>query len=458
MPGSLGATKSTLSARRILALWWPLAASWMLMGVELPLFTACVARMPDPEVNLAAYGSLVFPLALVIEAPIMMLLAAATALAIDAETWGRVWRFMHKASVCLTALHALIAFTPLFDLLAHQVFEVPPEVVEPARLGLRLMLPWTWSIAYRRTHQGLLIRHERGRPVVLGSFVRLAANAAVYATAFALVRAGHPVPGIAAGASAVACGVLSEAAFIGVCTRRLLRDHPLPERGPVELSRAAFLRFYVPLALTPLIALVTQPIGAASMARMRAPLESLAAWPGVHGLLFLVRAGGFAFNEVVVSLLGRPGAAPALRRFGLQLGLVTSATLALVAATPLAELWFGGVSGLTPELTAAASGAVGLAVLWPLLQALQSWYQGALVHHRRTRQVSASMAVFFLVVTTALAVGVYATHATGLAWAVGSLVLASLAQTGWLAWSLRRHERATAASALSSRADRGPET
>src|SRR5262245_60344015 len=105
------------------------------MGVELPLFTACVARMPDPKVNLAAYGSLVFPIALVIEAPIMKLLAAATALAGDRESWGRVRHFMHKLSACLTALHVLVAFTPLFDLLAHAVFKVPPEVVEPARLG-----------------------------------------------------------------------------------------------------------------------------------------------------------------------------------------------------------------------------------------------------------------------------------------------------------------------------------
>lgn len=407
------------------------------MGTELPLFTACVARMPDAKINLAAYSSLVFSIALVIEAPIMMLLAAATALASDAQAWGRVRRFLHEASVGLTALHALVAFTPLFDLLAQHFFRVQPELVEPARLGLRIMLPWTWSIAYRRTHQGLLIRHERGRPVVIGSFVRLAANGVVYVLAFALQRAGHAVPGIAAGAAAVACGVMAEAAFIGLCARRLLRDHPLPERGASELTRAGFLRFYVPLALTPLIALVTQPIGAAAMARMPDPVVSLAAWTGVHGLLFLARAGGFAFNEVVVSLLGRPDAAPALRRFGLVLGLGSSAVLCLVAFTPLGTGWFGGVSGLEPELTAAASGAIVLAAPWPLFQALQSWFQGALVHHRRTRYVTESMVVFFVTVTASLQLGVHTLFLPGLSWTVASLVLASLAQTSWLAWRWR---------------------
>jgi len=41
---------------RILKTWWPLAASWLLMGAELPALIAVVARLPDPAINLAAYG------------------------------------------------------------------------------------------------------------------------------------------------------------------------------------------------------------------------------------------------------------------------------------------------------------------------------------------------------------------------------------------------------------------
>jgi hypothetical protein len=427
-----------LPARRILALWWPLALSWLLMGVELPLFTACVARMGEAKIQLAAYGSLVFPIALVIEAPIMMLLAAATALASDGESWGRVRRFMHKAGASLTALHALVAFSPLFDVLARHVFDVPHEVIEPARLGLRLMLPWTWSIAYRRTHQGLLIRFERGRPVVIGTCLRLVGNVLVYAGGFALLRRGVELPGIAVGTSAIACGVLSEALFVGWCTRRLLAERELPPRpAGVTLTRAAFLRFYVPLALTPLIALVTQPIGAAAMARMREPLDSLAAWPAVHGLFFLVRTGGFAFNEVVLSLLGRPGARQALVRFGLVLGGVSSVLPLAVSATPLADLWFGGVSGLPPELARLAAGAVAFGVPWPFAQAMQSWFQGALVHARRTRFVTEAMVVFFLAVTAVLAVGVRTDSWHGAHCAVFALTLASCIQTLWLALRAR---------------------
>ena len=43
-----------LSQGRILRTWWPLAASWLLMGVELPILTAVVERMADGDINLAA--------------------------------------------------------------------------------------------------------------------------------------------------------------------------------------------------------------------------------------------------------------------------------------------------------------------------------------------------------------------------------------------------------------------
>ena len=69
-------TQTDLNDRRIFKTWWPLAVSWLLMSVELPALSAVIARLPDPEIHLAAYGGVVFPIALIVESPIIMLLAA----------------------------------------------------------------------------------------------------------------------------------------------------------------------------------------------------------------------------------------------------------------------------------------------------------------------------------------------------------------------------------------------
>ena len=145
---------NVLSNKRIFETWWPLAASWMLMGAELPALSAVIARLENPRINLAAYGGIVFPISLVIEAPIIMLLAASTALCKDYDSYRKLWRFMMISGAGLTVLHILIAFTPLYYVVAEDLIGAPAVIIEPARIGLMIMTPWTWSIAYRRFNQG----------------------------------------------------------------------------------------------------------------------------------------------------------------------------------------------------------------------------------------------------------------------------------------------------------------
>ncbi len=421
---------SSLTTRRVLRLWWPLAASWLLMGGELPLFAVFVARMAEEKIHLAAYSSVVFPVSLVIEAPIIMLLAASTALSSNWSNYKKLLRFTHVTSAVLTALHVAVAFTPLFDVVARTLLGAPDEVVEPARIGLRIMTPWTWAIAYRRFQQGVLIRFEQTRAVVFGTIVRLTTLVAVLSTGYLV----GTLPGIVVGTCAVASAVVAEAVFAGWCVRPVLR-HDMKPAPPdaAPLTRSSFLRFYVPLALTPLLILLIQPMGAAAMGRMPLALDSLAAWPAVFGLVFLTRSTGFALNEVVVTLLSVPGAVPLLRRFTHRLALITMGALVLLAATPLAHLWFARGTDLEPELATLGATALFFAVLMPGYQALQSWYQGALVHVHRTRPITEAVAIYIVVAGVGLATGVAWGRFPGIHWALCSFSVGGLLQTGWLA-------------------------
>ncbi|MBS3750984.1 MAG: hypothetical protein KGY39_05685, partial [Anaerolineales bacterium] len=150
--------KNALDIPGITRTWWPLAASWLLMALELPAISAVMARLANPKINLAAYGGIVFPIALIVEAPVIMLLAASTALSKDWSSYRKIRKFMMISGASLTAIHALIAFTPLYDLISSQIIGAPQEIISPARTGLMIMLPWTWAIAYRRFNQGVLIR------------------------------------------------------------------------------------------------------------------------------------------------------------------------------------------------------------------------------------------------------------------------------------------------------------
>lgn len=411
------------------------------MGFELPLVSAVLARLADPVTSLAAYGGVVMPLSLMIEAPIIMMLSASTALAKDWRSYLLLRRFTLTTALALTALHVLVAFTPLFDWVVGGLMNAPPEIHDAARRGLQIMTPWTLSIAYRRLQQGVMIRFGRSRAVGVGTAVRLSANAAVLAIGSRV----PDLPGIAVGTAAVATGVVCEALYAGL-SARAIRAGALRRAAAVEpaLALPAFLRFYLPLTSMPLLSFFAMPLCSAAMGRMPLTVESLATWPALSGLVFTLRSTGFALNEVVVALLDRPGARAALRRFALLLACTITGIVAVMAATPLGALWFAHVAGLPAPLTALAVIGLWIAAPMPALSTFQSLYQGAAVHSHRTRAVTESMVAMLVVTAATLGAGITAA-ATGVHAAMAAIVLGNVAQVFVLRLRVRAlRPRATA--------------
>ncbi len=414
--------------------WLPLAASWLLMGIEMPAITAVMARLAHPEISLATHGGVVFPISLIIEAPIIMLLSASVALSKDMASYQRIYRFMMISGFVLTALHVAVAFTPLFDFVVTRLLGAPPEVIEPARIGLQIMTPWTWAIAYRRFQQGVLIRFGHPEAVSIGTAIRLLSGFAVLATGLIV----GTIPGYIIGAATQSVGTVCEAIYAGLRVRPVVKNqlHILPHGTPIAWNK--FNAFYIPLALTSILNQVWQPIGSAAISRMPMALESLAVWSVVSGLIFMLRSLGYAFNEVVVALLDQEGSYLYLRRFTIFLGSTVSILHLLIAATPLAYLWFTYVSAITPEMVTLAVIGFWLAIAMPGLSVLTSWYQGALLFSRETRAIPESTAIFLGVVVLVLGVGVIWGRVTGLYVAMVGFSSAIAFQVLWLWLRSRR--------------------
>jgi len=423
------ASTKNIPLRRVLSTWWPLAASWLLMGTELPILSAVIARLPNPEINLAAYGGVVFPLALIVESPIIMLLAASTALSKDLASYNKLRRFMIVAGAGLTTLHILVAFTPLYYLVVGGIIGAPQEIIEPARIGLMIMTPWTWSIAYRRFNQGMLIRFGHSQTIGVGTVIRLTSNGLVLATGYMI----GVIPGIVVGASAVATGVVCEAAYVGLVKRAVLnRELQIAPTVEPALTWKEFWAFYIPLMMTSLLTLLANPIGSAALSRMPEALASLAVWPVITGLIFMFRSLGVAYNEVVVALLDEHGAFASLRRFTAILVSVTSLALFIITATPISHFLFQNVSALSPELSEMAQRGLWLALLLPALSVLQSWYQGAILHGRITRSITEAVVIYLLTSAATLIIGVIWGQVPGLYVGIAALTLSVFMQTAWL--------------------------
>jgi hypothetical protein len=419
--------------RDVARVWWPLAVSWLLMALEQPIVGSVVARLPAAEIHLAAWGGVVFPLVLLVEAPVSMLLSASTTLSRDRVAYRALARFTHRLGLALTLAHLALVATPAFEWIALDLMRVPQEIVDPARMGLAAMLPWTWAIAHRRLQQGVLIRYGRARLVGLGTALRLATMVTVL-----LALRAAAVPGVLTAVGALVAGVTAETLFAGACARRVVR-RDMPQGGvDAPLRRAAFAAFYAPLALVSLMTLVVQPLSTAAIGHLPLPLASLAAWPVVTGLVLLVQSAGIPMAEVTVTLLGRPGAGRALRRFALGLAAGLTTVLAVVALTPLSPAWFTVVAGLEPHLVELVLGVIWVALPLPAVRAAQSLLHGHLVHGRRTTAIVESVAVFLVVCVAVLAAGARWGEAPGLHVALVALACGRVAETAWLLGRTRR--------------------
>ena len=422
-------TDQDLSIKQIFLTWWPLAVSWFLMALELPALSAVVARLPDPKINLAAYGGIVFPLALIIEAPIIMLLAASTALSKDWKSYKKIRRFMHTTSAALTILHILVVSTPIYNFVVTSLIGSPQEIIAPARIGLAIMLPWTWSIAFRRFNQGVLIRLGHTVTVGKGTFVRLSANIFVLIAGYLI----GTIPGIIVATTAVSAGVISEAIFIGIKVKPVIKYQlmPMPEIKP-ELSKNTFLQYYIPLALTSLITLLSQPLISSALSRMPRTLDSLAVWPVLSGLLFIFRSSGVAYNEVVVTLINKPNSFTNLKKYALILASSTTGLLLLITATPLSTVWFKYISALPASIIPLANTALWFSLLIPGANAFQSWYQGLILNSGKTRGIPEAVAIFLAVTIATYTIGIYWIDLPGIYIGTLGFSLGMISQTIWL--------------------------
>ncbi len=402
-----------LTLRGVAGFWLPLAAMWVMMGLQQPGIAAIITRLPEPKVSLAAFG-IAFSLAILVESPVIMLLAAATAIAGHPIAYRRLLRFTHVLAAGLTLVHLVLALPPVFSLVVGKLIGAPLAVVGPAQVSFLLMLPWTPAIAYRRLWDGLLIRHNHPRLVSLGTGIRLVSIFGLAALGLVWGR----VNGAYVGAVALSVGVIVSALASYFFARHAVwPDHfdqsprdPLP---PAARSWRALVNFYVPLALTSVIALAGQPLLNMGLSRAAAPLSSLAIWPVLMGLTFLIRSVCIAYQEVAIALLKDAHSYRILQRFTLLLTTATTAVFLLIVFTPLADVWFQSISGLPPDLAQMARLPAMVLTPAPALTAWQSWQRSRLVLQNRTSVISQAVGVNVLVLVLVMGVGIALTSWPG---------------------------------------------
>lgn len=385
------ATKTPLSYLQIFRFWLPLAMTWLMMSVEGPFIAAIIARLGNEKLNLAAYG-IAFAFALVAESPVIMLMSASTALCRNRNSYLQLRNFSLLTSAAVTLMLGIFLLPGVFNLILIRLLDLPLDVVKLTHTALLCLLPWPAAIGIRRFYQGVLISAHSTKRVAGATFFRLFSMALTSLALFAFSN----LNGAVIGATALSTGVLFEALFT-----RFLARHAIQKVTNIEPADALpvlnfrhIWDYYLPLALTPFIALSVHPLVTFFLGKSRDALESLAVMPVIYGLTFVFRALGLSYQEVAIALMGENRENyPRIRNFAVGLGIATSSCLALIAWTPLNLVWFRDISALTPTLADFAIRPLQIMAIFPALTVLISFQRSLLIIDRVTKPVSLTTAL-----------------------------------------------------------------
>ena len=378
-----------LTYRKIFLFWGPLALTWLMMAFEQPFLIAFIARLGNAKVNLAAFG-IAGSFAMIIEAPIIMLMSASTALVTGHHSYRRLKLFTDILNLGVTLVQLIMLIPPVFNFIVVHLMGVPEDVARIAHTALIIFLPWAASIGYRRFYQGILIRNNLTRRVTYGTLVRLSV---IVIMGLLLYSAG--IPGAYVGAGAMSLAVLSEAIatrMMASGTLKMLIATEDTENGSINLRSIA--RFYYPLALTSILSLGVHPFITFFLGRSYMAVESLAVLPVVNSLVFVFRSMGLSYQEVNIALIGRQRQNYGiLRNYALYLGIAVTLLISVIAFTPLANLWFVNVSGLSAELADLSYLPLKIMILLPALTVLLNFQRSLMVINSTTGPISKATAV-----------------------------------------------------------------
>jgi Na+-driven multidrug efflux pump len=424
------------SLHQILALWIPLAASMVMMVLEPSIINIGLGRTRLPELALAAYG-IAAGLALLVEAPIMMLIDASVAWVTDRQVFALLRRFTLILGLLVTAVGLLVSVTPLYPLIVVDWMNIPADVAAEARPTLAILSFWPLPIAWRRTHQGVLIRAGQTTIITIATGIRLAALAAGMYGGLAL----WPQGGAVVAGLAMELSVVVEALVITWATGQVLRSGRLPDTTPEgeypPRTMGALWRAYSPLSTSSILRQTARPLLNAGIAAALLPRASLAAWPVAWGLATLVAGPAWSLQQLTTALAKNEASYRRVRDFGLALSASLSAILAVIAFTPLYSMIMGGIYNLSPELQELARPAIQMLAFLPLVMGLQSVLRGLLIRAGWTAPVRTAMWINVSVLAITLLVGALSGAVDGVTLAALATLAGGFAELIWLAWRAR---------------------
>jgi len=266
------------------------------------------------------------------------------------------------------------------------------------------------------------------RRVAYGTIVRITTMFLTASIFFTFID----VPGVVVGASALSFAVVAEAIASRLMTRGIIKKISQVPAAGERITYKEIFHFYYPLALTSLLSMGVQPLVTFFVGKSRMALESLAVLPVITSFVFIFRAFGLSYQEVIIAKMDkeRINFVP-LRNYALILAGVLSASLYIISFSSLSDFWFQDISGLSKALSDFSKAPLQIMAIIPALTVWISFQRAMLVNDKKTKFITQGTAIEFIIITLVMYTTVNIFYLPGAVAATTSFIVGRLAANSY---------------------------
>jgi progressive ankylosis protein len=412
-------TKENLNMKSLFIFFIPLALSASLVTISHIIINSTLVRADNSEFILAGYA-IAMSLFAITERLGNLLRQTCSSLVRDKESYKLMSHFSFYLIGSLMFVAFAVAYTPAGDFIFAKIFGAKASMVDDIKAIYQVLIIVTIFSALRCLAQGVIIYNRQTKWLTIGMVIRLAA---MYLLSLFFIHTGH-ITGVS-GALIFLIGMIVECSISFIEARSLV--HKMPEKHELKIeSKKSIFKFYSPLMLSSVIVVMIGPainIALGKTVNIELAIASYAIALSVTQLILSL----FSYiHQIVINFYGEHHAL--VKKFLLVVGFIPCILVAILSYTPLGELFFEHVIGVSGRLLDASIQVFKVTMLMALVFPFVDYFNGLLMVYKRTKITIFSQGANFIVTLIALIIGVtFAAQWNGTIGAIG-LSLGSLAE------------------------------
>lgn len=151
------------------------------------------------------------------------------------------------------------------------------------------------------------------------------------------------------------------------------------------------LKFYLPLAATSVLMMVTHSVVSSAMTKTLSPAIALAGYSAAYSVGQVFEAPCYGMQRMALTFVSGKRSFRVVAKTALWILATVAGGLLLISWTPLSKVVFTRVLGLGEEAYRAALPSLRVFILWPISSAVRSLYQSLIVLRKKTGWLTVNM-------------------------------------------------------------------